>query len=128
MNRKSLNFELHRVRKEIEIHGDSFTFWRNKTDEYGEKAKGEREKITVIQGLFHISKGYVTENIQEGTHTHSKGQPMLLVVMSEEENKIKNGDFVYMGETEYKVIEKNNIQNYDIVADISLEVALNGRI
>ena len=40
--------------------------------------------------------------------------------------KIKNNDVCFLNGAFYKVIEKNDIQNYGIIYDISLEVILNG--
>lgn len=118
--------ELHKVAKEISWHGTTYDLFRDKTDKYGEPTKEEPEKVATICGLFHVSKGYITENIQDGTRTHSKGQPMLLVAYEDSEN-IQNGDFLEINKNKYKVIEKNNIQEYNIVTDISLELVLNGR-
>ena len=126
MNEARMKMELHKVLREIQIHGTEYTFFRKKVDKYGEPTKEEREKVSTIRGLFHVSKGYITENIQEGTRTHSKGQPMLLVAYVETEN-IQNGDYLEINQNKYKVVEKNNIQEYNIVTDISLELVLNGR-
>ena len=126
MNEARLKMELYKAVREIKIHGTAYSLFRDKTDKYGEPTKEEPEKVATIRGLFHVSKGYITENIQEGTRTHSKGQPMLLVAYAETEN-VQNGDYLEINQNKYKVVEKNNIQEYSIVADISLELVLNGR-
>ena len=41
--------------------------------------------------------------------------------------EIQMDDFVVINGNTYKVVEKNNIQEYNIVTDISLELILNGR-
>ena len=76
--------------------------------------------------MFHVSKGYVTQNIQDGTKTHRKGQPMLMVA-HENTGEIQTDDFFIINGNRYKVVEKNNIQEYNIVTDISLELVLDGR-
>lgn len=126
MNEARLKMELHKVLREIKIHGTMYTFYRDKVDQYGESTKEEPEKVIDIDGLFHVSKGYITQNIQDGTKTHIKGQPMIMVAYEDVE-EIQNGDFCVINGNTYKVVEKNNIQEYNIVSDVSLEMVINGR-
>lgn len=126
MNEARMKMELHKVLREIQIHGTEYTFFRKKVDKYGEPTKEEPEQIANVKGLFHVSKGYITQNIQDGTKTHSKGQPMLMVAY-ENTREIQTDDFLIINENTYKVVEKNNIQEYNIVTDISLELVLDGR-
>ena len=126
MNEARVKMELHKVLREIQIHGTEYTFFRKEVDKYGELTKEEPEQIAKVQGLFHVSKGYITQNIQDGTKTHSKGQPMLMVA-HENTREIQTDDFFVINGNRYKVIEKNNIQEYNIITDISLGLVLNGR-
>lgn len=127
MNEARMKMELHKVLREIQIHGTEYKFFRKKVDKYGEPIKKEEpEQIANVKGLFHVSKGYITQNIQDGTKTHSKGQPMLMVAY-ENTGEIQTDDFFIINGNIYKVVEKNNIQEYNIVTDISLELVLNGR-
>lgn len=126
MNEARMKMELHKVLREIQTHGTGYKFFRKKVDNYGEPTKEEPEQIANVKGLFHVSKGYITQNIQDGTKTHSKGQPMLMVA-HENVGEIKTEDFFVINENKYKVVEKNNIQEYNIVTDISLELVLDGR-
>jgi hypothetical protein len=126
MNEARMKMELHKVLREIQMHGTEYTFFRKKVDKYGEPTKEEPEQIANVKGLFHVSKGYITQNIQDGTKTHSKGQPMLMVAY-ENTREIQTDDFLIINENTYKVVEKNNIQEYNIVTDISLELVLDGR-
>lgn len=125
MNEARMKMELHKVLREIQMHGTEYTFFRKKVDKYGEPTKEESKQVVKVQGLFHVSKGYITQNIQDGTKTHSKGQPMLMVA-HENIGEIKTEDFFVINGNKYKVVEKNNIQEYNIVTDISLELVLDG--
>ena len=51
----------------------------------------------------------------------------MLMVAHENIGEIKTEDFLIINENTYKVVEKNNIQEYNIVTDISLELVLDGR-
>ena len=126
MRSNILKMELHKIEREIKVHGKEYTFLRTKTDAYGEPTNEEPEQVAVVCGLFHITKGYVSKNVQDATITHSKGQPMLLVCCSDADGIFPGDYFVENGNT-YKVVGKNNVQEYNIVADFSLEVVLDGR-
>ena len=125
MDSRILKMELHKVKQEILRHGEQYNFLRNKTNQYGEPTDEEPETVATICGLFHVSKGYATKNVQDGTRTHSKGQPMLLCCYDDVES-IQSEDYFVLNGNTYKVVEKNNIQEYNIVANISLEVVING--
>lgn len=122
MNKTRMANELYKVKREIVIHGSSYEVYKDVLDEYNEKTD-EQVKVGTIKGLFHISKGYIAEAIQDGTRTHSKGQPMLLMTC-EESQSVLVGHYLLINQNKYKVIEKNNIQEYGIIVDVSLELVL----
>lgn len=117
--------ELHKVKREIQIHGDEYTVYKQKTDSYGETTS-DIEEIQKVSGLFHITKGYTTQTISDGTRIKAKAQPMLMICMEDSE-QIKNGMFVIINNNRYNIVDKNNIQEYNIVVDLSLELVQNGR-
>uniref|UniRef100_A0AAU8AYD5 Uncharacterized protein n=1 Tax=Dulem virus 36 TaxID=3145754 RepID=A0AAU8AYD5_9CAUD len=121
---RNLLFELHKIKREIIVHGDVYDFHRIIKDEYGESTE-QAEYVLSTRGLFHTEKGYVSKSVTDGTYTHTKGTPKLLVVYECSE-KIENGDIVAIGKNKYIVIEKNNIEMFDIVTDISLELIVDG--
>lgn len=122
----TLNFEMHKVLLNINRFGCKFNFYREKLDEYGETIDDEIEDVCSLTGLFHVSKGYSTETVKDATVVHKKGEPMILVDFNDQKD-IRIGDYVKINENAYKVVDKNNIQEYNILIDISLEAVLNGR-
>lgn len=124
MNEKALKRELYKILREINVNGDEYIFLRTKKDEFGEDTKGT-EYITMVNGLYHISKGYATKSVSDGTVTHTKGEPMLLIPFEQSE-KLKNGDFFKWNQNKYVITEKNDIQNYGIICNVSLELMLDG--
>lgn len=116
--------ELYKVQREIKMHGSDFTVKRDKINEYKEPT-GERETITTFRGLFHITKTFQTRNIEDGTVTRTKGQPMVLVDYKNT-TSIKNGDILEYNGLEYTVADVNNIEQMNIIADISMELIING--
>lgn len=113
------------VEREIVRNGSTYTVKRNKVDKYGEPTQ-EVEEVTTLRGLFHISKGFITKNTSDGSQIKTKGQPMILALL-EECKTIQNGDFVVINGNTYKITDKNNIEEYNVIADISLEVVLSDR-
>ena len=124
MNEKMLQIELNKVKREIKTHGRSYEVKRTILNKYGEDTD-EQQSITEVQGLLHTEKGYITKSVSDGSKTHSKGQPKLMVAY-DDSVLIKNGDTIQINENIYKVIEKNNIQEFNLVCDISMELVLNG--
>lgn len=118
-----LQIELHKVKREICVHGKQFTIYRDINDKYGEK-EGTKE-LGTMRGLFHTSKGYISESVTDGTLTHRKGQPKMLTLF-EDVKGIKQKDYILLNGKRYDVIEVNNIEGMNIISDISLEVMLNG--
>lgn len=118
--------ELYKVQREIKMHGSDFTVKRNKIDEYKEPT-GEKETITTFRGLFHITKTFQTRNISDGTVTRTKGQPMVLVDYSDV-GETRNGDIIEYNGLEYTVADVNNVEQMNIIADISMELIIDGNI
>lgn len=125
MNERTLKLELHKVRNEIKRHGTSYNFYRDIKDEYNEPTEQPAEFVATVCGLFHVSKGFITLNISDSGNVRTKGQPMMMVEYENQTN-IRKGDFVIINGNKYKVVDKNNIQEYNIVIDISLELVLDG--
>lgn len=118
--------ELYKVQREIKMHGSDFTVKRNKIDEYKEPT-GEKETITTFRGLFHITKTFQTRNISDGTVTRTKGQPMVLADYSDV-GEISNGDIIEYNGLEYTVADVNNVEQMNVIADISMELIIDGNI
>ena len=51
----------------------------------------------------------------------------MILALWKECKTIQNGDFVVINGNTYKITDKNNIEEYNIIADISLEVVLSDR-
>ncbi len=118
--------ELYKVQREIKMHGSDFAVKRNKIDEYKEPT-GEQETITTFRGLFHISKTFQTRTVKDGTVTRTKGQPMVLADYSDV-GEMRNGDVIEYNGLEYTVADVNNVEQMNIIADISMELIIDGNI
>lgn len=119
-----ISFQRNKVNRLILINGQTFTFRRQKLNEFNEPIKDDFEEIKV-RGVFHEVSGYVTKNATEDSVTRSKPQPMVLCTV-EESKKIKKNDVMAFKGKEYEVVDFSNHNEYDICVDVSLEVVQNG--
>lgn len=120
MNEKRLQCELHKVTREIATHGKNYTFLRDKVDKYGETIDDEIETVCTANGIFHTSKIYVSKVAKDATTSHTKGSPMLMLRYADSYG-IKQNDYVFINNKKFKVVDVNDIQEYNIVVDISLD-------
>lgn len=122
---RKIIMQQHRVVREIERTGSNYTFKRNNKNEFGEETE-EKQEVCSVKALYHATKGYATRMIGESSIVITKGMPMLLCVKDEMSDKIMKGDIVEVNGCKHVVSDKNNVNEYNILYDISLEVVLNG--
>lgn len=115
---KALQIELYKVKREIKIHGNTYKIHEILRDEYGEQ-NGEQEKGNII-GLFHTVKGYTKKSVTDGTEIAIKAQPKMIVTDEQIKNVIV-GNIIIINGAKYIVNDINNIQEYNIIYDLSLE-------
>lgn len=117
-------FLRNKLYRHIEWNGQKFTFYRNKTNEYGELSD-EIEKTFTFKGLYHDGGGYggmLNFELYErdGGRTITKMKPMILCKYDDAKDIIID-DFVYIGDLKYRMIEKNDVKNLNIAFELSLE-------
>lgn len=126
------------MEREIKRQGQIFTFYRDKKNDYG-GSTGEYEKVCDVQGLYHEYNTfglYQTAYVRDGVRQRQEKQPMVMCLMEEARDKgIQMGDFIFVsnevitGATEkYAVTGINDICDWGIIADISLEVIDDGTV
>lgn len=116
---------LHRVEQQIAWRGHLFSVLRSKMNEFNEKSD-EPEKVAEIRGIFHNgSSNHVVVVIADSGQAQEKDAPYILTTWFNG-SQVKKDDIITINEVPYKVTGINNINEYNILADISLEVILNG--
>lgn len=116
MNAKYLE---NRIRRQILCRGSEYTFLRQGEDKY-HQLTGE-ETVTTIRGIYHEGNGYISVSKADSTLVQSKKTPMILALMTDAK-PIEQGDYIMVDSKKYRVTGVLNVQNYDVVADISFEV------
>lgn len=116
---KPARFLEHKIKQQLKFNGVEYEFSFVEEDAYHQESVSE-EKIKII-GIYHETNSHITESGSDGSVTTSKPVPMILCLWSDA-SKIKNGYTVSISGNIYKVTGTSNIQNYDVVGDISLEM------
>lgn len=120
-------FETYKMRRELKRSGKKFEFKRYKSNKFGEPII-DNDMITAVHtcsGLYHESNGYISVATGETTQTRTKKSPMILCLY-EDATLLKIGDIVKINSKTCKVTGVINIQEWNIIADISLEVVDDG--
>lgn len=120
MNHKA--FQLNKVRRFINTHGQIFQFDKPGKNEFGEP-NGETVSHEV-KGVFHetpgFASGYVAKTSGDSTTVRTKPDTMLLALWESVGSLQRQDKLTFNGKT-YKVNEITNLQQANLVAEISLE-------
>lgn len=122
-------FEEYKLRRELKRSGKIYKIERYGVNEYGEPIKNATIKVGEFKGLYHEQNGYMQMSTTDTTQVIYKKIPMIMCLYEDIDNlNLKVDDFIQIGESggnidfsEYRVTGVTNIQNWGIIADISLE-------
>ena len=125
-------FEAYKLKRELKRSGKTYKIERYGVNEYGEPIKGSinsTSKVGEFKGLYHEQNGYMQMSTTDTTQIISKKIPMIMCLFDDiKELNLKIDDVIMIGEqdknidfTEHRITGVTNIQNWGIIADISLE-------
>lgn len=119
-------FEAYKIKREIVRSGKSFRIFRHDKNEFGEDLK-EPFQIGEITGIYHEQNSNIQIVSGETTRNRIEKIPMILCLFDEIKSLgIKPDDFIFINDKRYDITGIVNIQEWSIIADISLEVVDNG--
>ena len=125
-------FELHKLRRELKRNGNDDTFHRRKLNKFNEPA-GDLVDVLTIRCLYHEVSSFKTISTGDSSTTVTEKQPMLLCAVEDvKDSRLEIGDFIEVVDSVYgdkkalRFVGIVDIQNYGILADISLEVVDDG--
>lgn len=119
-------FEAAKLKKELKTSGINYEFKRLKVNDFGEPTE-ESEVVATIKGLYHEQNSNIQITTGETTQIRTKKIPMVLCLYEDAAlAALKVGDIVTINSKTFKVTGVVNIQEWSIIADISLEVVDNG--
>ena len=119
-------FEAYKIKRELKRSGTEYEFKRYSENDFKETSD-KPILIGKIVGLYHEQSSGVSLTSNEATQVRTKKIPMILclyedVILLD----LKVGDFVELNTRIFKVVGIINIQEWNIVSDISLEVVDSG--
>lgn len=117
-------FEAYKIRRELKKVGVDYEFKRAKLNAFKEQTN-EDELAGKIKGLYHEQNSHVSVTTGETTRTRTKKTPMILCLY-EDAKALKVDDFVMINSKKFKVTGIVNVQEWNIIGDISLEVVDDG--
>ena len=120
-------FEAYKVKRELKRSGIDYEFKRAGKNEFGEP-KDEDEKVTIgkLKGLYHERNGAIQITTGDTTQIRSKKIPMILCLYEDTASlALQVGDIVNFNDKTLKVTGVTDIQEWNIISDISLEVVDN---
>lgn len=117
-------FEAYKVRRELKRIGNEYEFKRAKLNDFKEPTM-DSVVAGKLTGLYHEQNSSVSLTTGDTTQTRTKKVPMILCLY-EDAMFLKIGDKVKINSKTFKVTGVANIQEWNIIADISLEVIDDG--
>lgn len=130
-------FEAYKLKREIMRSGTRYEFRRNMLNKFGEPI-GEPMVVGRLSGLYHEENGNIQITTGETTRSRSKKVPMILCLYDDaaslgrynpdvpiDGRGVMVGDNVIINGKTFVVTGVVNISEWNIIADISLEVVDN---
>lgn len=120
-------FEAAKLKKELKTSGINYEFKRLKVNDFGEPIPGVDEVVATIKGLYHEQNSNIQITTGDTTQVRTKKIPMVLCLYDDAAlAALRVGDVVKINNKTFKMTGVVNIQEWSIIADISLEVVDNG--
>lgn len=119
-------FEAYKIKRELKKSGIDYEFERSEKDDFGEPTN-EMKIVGSLKGLYHERNGSIQITMGDTTQTRTKKVPMILCLYEDTASLVLQvGDIVKINAKIFKVTGIINIQEWNIISDISLEVVDNG--
>ena len=120
-------FEAAKLKRELKMSGINYEFKRLKVNDFGEPIPGVDEVVATIKGLYHEQNSNIQITTGDTTQVRTKKIPMVLCLYDDAAlAALRVGDVVKINNKTFKMTGVVNIQEWSIIADISLEVVDNG--
>lgn len=122
----NIKFEAYKIKREIKRSGINFEFKRYKKNKFGEPSDEleiDLEIVGNVKGIYHEQNGSVQISTNDTTQIRTKKIPMILCLYEDAASlNLQIGDVLKFNNKAYKVTGIVNIQEWNIISDISLEV------
>lgn len=122
------DFELYKLRREIQRSGTGCRFYRPQTNGYDELdmdnlkilSSGECEEFF---GLYHEVNGHVSLSVGNQTQYRSTKVPAFLIPWEDIQSlELRTNDIAEINGKQFIITKVGNIQEWNLIADIYMEV------
>ena len=119
-------FEAYKIKRELKRSGSDYKFERDEKNSFGEPT-GEKATVGMLTGLYHEQNSTIQITTGDTTKTRTKKIPMILCLYEDTASlNLHVDDTVKINAKTFKVTGVINIQEWNLISDISLEVIDNG--
>ena len=119
-------FEAYKIKRELKRSGTDYEFKRAGKNKFGEPT-GEIMPVGMLRGLYHEQNSSVQITTGDTTQIRTKKVPMILCLYEDTASLVLQvGDIVKINSKTLKVTGVTNIQEWNLISDVSLEVVDNG--
>lgn len=119
-------FEVYKIERELKRSGIDYEFKRYKRNNFGEPTD-ELEMVGKLKGLYHEQNGSVRISMGDTTQVRTKKVPMILCLYKDTASlALQVDDIVIINKKTFKVTGVTDVQEWNLISDISLEVVDNG--
>lgn len=119
-------FEVYKIKRELKRSGRDYEFTRPKANDFGEPSD-EEEVIGILRGLYHERSEHIMVSMSDTTQVRTKKVPSILCLYEDATPlALVIGDRVKLNGKVMKVTGVVDIQEWNLIVDVSLEVVDNG--
>lgn len=119
-------FEVYKIKRELKRSGADYEFMRPGTNDFGEPTD-EDESVGALRGLYHEQNEHIAVTMSDTTQVRTKKVPSILCLYEDATSlALAIGDKVKLNGKTMKVTGVVNIQEWNLIADVSLEVVDSG--
>lgn len=120
------NFEVYKLKRELKRSGNDYEFVRAVVNKFGEPSS-EEMVLGTLRGLYHENNEHIAVMMTDTTQVRTKKIPNILCLYEDVASlALVVGDKVKLNGKTMKVTGVVNIQEWSLIADVSLEVVDNG--
>ena len=120
------NFEVYKLKRELKRSGVDYEFTRQKVNDFGEPT-GDDKSVRILRGLYHERNEHIAVTMSDTTQVRTKKVPSILCLYEDAASlALVIGDKIKLNGKEMKVTGVVNIQEWNLIADVSLEVVDSG--
>lgn len=119
-------FEAYKIKRELKRSGIDYEFKRAEKNDFDEPV-GEPKVVGTLRGLYHEQNGTIQITTGDTTQTRTKKVPMILCLYEDTASLVLQvGDIVKINAKTFKVTGVTDIQEWNLISDVSLEVVDSG--